>query len=244
MAKTISQSVDSLETSESSLESSLSKCRTSISNKGVTVPSTTRFSGLPAKIDEIKTGLTRARVESTSASEIRVMRVIGGQVYSTDDSKIGSNYYYFDDVVFDGNQYIRYFEPGVSSGDYLEVRFSAVQVLRPHSYTVFVDNPSLVSSVILLSKSKGFTVKEFNLTLVTGISDRCWAASHFGNLAGYVRVKFTSSFTGKKTVDIPIWTGRESGHSFIDINTATKTWAVIYNTYNGNTSFGGKSGTL
>lgn len=53
MAKTISQSITSIETSETSLESSLSKCKTSISNKGVSVPSTTRFSNLPALIDKI-----------------------------------------------------------------------------------------------------------------------------------------------------------------------------------------------
>lgn len=55
MARTISQSLYSLESSASSLKGTRDDIRTAIQNKGVTVPSGTALSGMPGYIGNIKT---------------------------------------------------------------------------------------------------------------------------------------------------------------------------------------------
>lgn len=59
MAKTISQSISSLETSETSIKNSRNNIRTALSNKGVTAPSTLKMSEISGYINQIEQATTQ-----------------------------------------------------------------------------------------------------------------------------------------------------------------------------------------
>lgn len=216
MAKTISQSITSIETSETSLESSLSKCKTSIANKGVSVPSTTRFSGLPALIDKIDTDLFEIRVvhpyldniipslkaclNVVGEGDVSTVRLNGGQ--SHDFMKLDRSKIY---MVFYGDVFS-------NRSDYLSYYASMGTTLEPVIYIIFCDKMDSMIQSWLTDSNKSSKLATF---VNKGNFLYCLRYAKDGK---YLRMSYYDSSGKKRTADLSLATPGESHTHVIIIN--------------------------
>lgn len=170
MAKTIKQSIVSLEYSESSLKKSLEDCKASLLKKGVTLYTgdDVHFGVMSLLIDQINTNkldLTVVAPRKNICSTLYCVLQQGDTVKSTGSSSSGS--IRFNDLPKDMYS-LRYKDSpltSLSDKDYLFIDDDPV--LRPATYIIVFDYPEKVSSVWLEThfdgSGKEFLKKEGNV---------------------------------------------------------------------------------
>lgn len=162
MAKTISQSITSIETSETSLESSLSKCKTSISNKGVSVPSTTRFSNLPALIDKIDVESYEYTVSHPYADNYVTQLKVGlynrGSLVEERTLNSG-NIHTFTGLSLDGTYMVKYRENKANISSDLQTSTNDGVRLDPIIFIVVADS---IDDIIQMKLTDANTTRMYN----------------------------------------------------------------------------------
>lgn len=200
MAKTISESILSIETTETSLESSLSKCKTSISNKGVSVPSATRFSNLPALIDKIDTETYDFAVTFPQGDSIKSLLrfsryedgveaesgfIKAGETKKLAISKPGAN-----------NE-IRYRWNFADQDANLRADVGSGLILNPVYYVVFADDMDKIVKIYLTNFNKDEKLGDF-----VNKNYYCYF-QYFGSDGHYLRMGYKAD-SGDKTVNLKI----------------------------------------
>lgn len=229
MAKTISQSITSIETTETSLESSLSKCKTSISNKGVSVSSSAGFSNLPALIDKIQVPKKVIKVATNHLDNtLTVQLMVSGSkveeyknLYHTCD---------FEGYEVDSYTRLRYFVDDAAldySSYYLDMGTTNLQYLNPNYFYVIVDDPSKIDSVTLLTSTNA-KCAELGLGTMTASIRNVWSCSLFHCKSKKVNVNFkTTSGLKVSNARIPLFDTRTACVNFVILNTANRSWTYL-----------------
>lgn len=224
MAKTISESVSSLESSNTSLKSTLSKCKSSIENKSVTVPSTTKFSGLPALIDQIDTTkLTFSVIDSSVVAELYARQSKVGEA-------TGKTEYSFSGKPYNTVSTIKYGEKGLNSDDdKLEVYISDPMELFPHLYYVFADDISAISSIAMLDNN-GAEIGRFNKMSMTD-SDNVRVLHVFSTKGRQILINFARRINGRDSLTVPVIRYTTPSITILDVNTSNGTYNQLCTTY-------------
>lgn len=164
MAKTISQSITSIETTETSLESSLSKCKTSISNKGVSVSSSAGFSNLPALIDKIDTDPFNFRVSHPYAdnmvSKLNLYLYHNGSLSTQTVLNSGLSYN-FKNLDESGTNFVEYRDTRSITSQNLRLQAGDGYVLDPITFIVVSDNIDDITLLKLTDENRSHYYETF-----------------------------------------------------------------------------------
>lgn len=225
MAKTISESILSIETTETSLESSLSKCKTSISNKGVSVPSTTRFSNLPALIDKIVEPKCDIYVNGYSRLNVRLYSsgyggdTLVGQLNHFDKKESSV----FKDFLFktqttEYRPVVKYKYAVFSWDDCLEANMSFGIHMSPQKYIVVSDDISkLFYARIVVDEEHAYNM---------GITGSFAYYNCYGQVDS-IRIKFsTSAKLQDVLISIPSYSINVCDIYLVYVDTAGKSWSL------------------